>query len=56
MYVEAIGFARLSDFLDKYGETVAVVCEHTKITQNMLFANGAQYITFFVPNQEPAFA
>ena len=34
-------------FLDKYGETVAVVYEQTERTQNMLFADGAQYITFF---------
>ena len=50
------GCARLSDFLDKYGETVAVVYEHTKRTQNIQFADGAQYITFSMLNQEPAFA
>ena len=27
---------------DKYGETIAVVCEHLKGTQEMLFADRAQ--------------
>ena len=48
MYVEAIGLRSfIRFFLDKYGETVAVVYEQTKRTQNMLFADGAQCITFF---------
>ena len=29
--------------MDKYGETTAVVYEHTKRTQEMLFADWAQY-------------
>ena len=41
---------------DRYGETKAVVCEHTKRTQDMLFVVWAQKQKHFVPNQEPAFA
>ena len=47
---------------DKYGETKRQqqsysLYELTKRTQEMLFADWAQYLkAFFVPNQEPAFA
>jgi len=40
---------------DKFGETIAVVYEITKRTEEMLFADWAQqYKAFFAPNQEPA--
>ena len=39
---------------DKYGEIIAIVYEHMKRTQEMLFADWAQSYKGFVPNQEPA--
>ena len=35
-------FSRVIDEPDKYGETIAVMSEHTKRTLEMLFADWAQ--------------